>query len=91
MNTNDLKEEKIRNLFSESLKLKLELLKILLTFTSIAIGIEVFVISNSSFDVPLFGISLKIIGLIILLFFIVWMGYYIYEKMNDVDGCYKGI
>jgi hypothetical protein len=86
MDADDLKEEKIRNLFSECLKLKLELLKVVLTFTSISIGIETFILSNSFFD-P----NLKIIGGIVVLFFIGWMLIYLKGKMYEIDVHYYGI
>ena len=91
MDSDDIMEEKKRNLFSECLKLKMELFKILLTFASIAIGIEVFIISNSSFDVSLFGFNLKIYGLLAVFVFIICMAYYIYKRMNEVDKYYNEI
>jgi hypothetical protein len=86
MDADDLKEEKIRNLFSECLKLKLELLKVALTFISIWIGIETFIISNSFFD-----LNFKIIGGIVALFFIGWMAIYLKWKMYEINVHYFGI
>jgi len=86
MDADELKEEKIRNLFSECLKLKLEILKVFLTFTSISVGIEIFIISNSSFD----NFNLKLWGLIIVFVFILWMGFYLKGKMDEVDARYLG-
>ena len=87
MDADDLKEEKIRYLFSECLKLKLEILKVFLTFTSISVGIEIFIISNSSFD----NFHLKFWGLIVVFIFILWMGLYLKGKMDEVDVHYLGI
>jgi fatty-acid desaturase len=85
MDTNELKEEKICKLFSESLKLKLELFKVLLTFTSIAVGIEVYILSNSIFD-----FTFKLFGGIIVIVFLIWMALYINDKMHEVDARYLG-
>jgi hypothetical protein len=86
MDADDLKEEKIRNLFSECLKLKLEILKVFLTFTSISVGLEIFIMSNSYFDI----FNLKIWGLTVVFIFVLWMGLYLKGQMDEVDARYLG-
>ena len=90
MEADYLKEEKIRNLFSECLKLKLEIVKLFLTFTSISIGIIVFIESNPSFD-NFFGFNLRLWGGIVGIGFIVWVGLYLNSKMYEVNHRYFGI
>lgn len=86
MDTDNLKEEKIRNLFSECVKLKLEILKVFLTFFSITIALEIFIASNNYFDN-----NIKILGLILVFGFNLLMGLYLKEKMDEVNVHYLGI
>jgi hypothetical protein len=86
MDTDNLKDEKIRNLFSECLKLKLEILKVFLTFFSITVALEIFIASDNDFD-----INIKILGLILVFLFNLSMGLYLKAKMDEVNVRYLGI
>jgi hypothetical protein len=85
MDNDDYKEEKIRNLGIEFLKLKLEFVKVFLTFCSIIVAIEVFIISNSSFDS-----NIKIGGLVAVLGLNLIMGFYFIGQINEARVYYLG-
>jgi hypothetical protein len=68
----------------EQKKLELEILKVCLTFSGLAVAIEVFIIGS-----PNFPEWTKTLGLIVLLILIVSMGYTMRSQLNQIRKIFK--
>ena len=71
--------DEIRKIRIEHKKLELEYVKFFLTFCSIVVAIEIFIIGNSNFDS-----NFKLMGLIILAFLLLYMGFFIRSQLGEI-------
>jgi amino acid permease len=79
MGDEDVTDEVLRKNRIEHKKLELEYVKVFLTFCSIVVAVEVFIIGNTNFDA-----TLKTVGLLIMGILLVLMGIVFKDQLKEI-------